>query len=363
MPGDTVTFDLEVPTPEEAARQRALGVTLPGVSEAAADPRTHSDFVDNRLIAVGYGVYIGGIHLYVTDVGLPLLVPQAMIDLSGRPALAIGPEIYPDRDAATAAVRRAAPLRADAPAGTVRYAYFRAYGGLILPTTLSDVSAPRTIGTAREAMATLGRTVSEELVATALSLLGARLIGGAYTRLVRALNRWGGAPVRPPQIEPPPARPPGTGAGTQPGTGTAPPRPPQPPAAPPPGAATTPPAGAATPASEAAAGLGRRIGEAVRRVAGGRIRAIAEQVTAARLPQADAAVATGEASRVAFGRIGGTVRLPNGDLVVPSVMVGPNQPVFVIRPNGVVRPARATISVTQPVNIQQPITVSNIVVE
>ena len=101
----------------------------------------------------------------------------------------------------------------------------------------------------------------------------------------------------------------------------------------------------------------------VRVLPGGKRAGIAQQVTTARLSQADAATATGEASRVAFGRIGTSVRMPNGDFVVPSVQVGPNQPVFVVQPNGSVAPARATIFVTQPINLQQPLTISNIVIE
>lgn len=371
--GDLVYPEIEAVTPEEAARLRARGVSLPQVSDATADPRQHSDFVDNRLVGVGFGIYIGGYHIYVTEVALPLLLPNSMVDLSGRPALAISPAIYPSLGDAQAAVRSAPALAAGAPAGTVRFAYFRSYGGVIMPTVFSDVSAPRTIGTARQAMSDLGRAVSEELVAVALTIVGARVLGAAYSRVVRALNRWGGAPVRSPLIEqaereaaaaarrnrssppqvsggqPSPASQAGTPS-TEPVSGPS---------------ANTPPAGAASASAEAAIAQGRTIAETIStRPAGiGKRAWIGQRVTAARLPQADAAAATGEASRVAFGRIGGTVRLPNGDLVVPSVQPGVNQPVFVIRPNGTVLPARATITLTEPINFAQPLTISNVVVE
>jgi hypothetical protein len=108
---------------------------------------------------------------------------------------------------------------------------------------------------------------------------------------------------------------------------------------------------------------GRAIGEQVRTLQTGKRAGIAQQVTAAQLPQADAATATGEASRVAFGRIGSTVQLPSGDLVVPSVQAGPNQPVFIVRPNGAVVPGRATIAVTQPLSLTQPLTITNVTPE
>ena len=354
-PDDLVYPEIETVTPEEAARLRARGITLPQMSEAAADPRQHSDFVDQRLRAVGFGITIGGYHLYVTEVALPLLLPDSLVDLSGRPALAISSAIYPSLDAARDAVRNAQPLASGTPSGTVRFAYFRSYGGVIMPTVFSDVSAPRTIGTARAAMAELGRTVSEELIAQALTIAGARLIGSVYTRIVGALNRWGRGPVRS-QLEGALEREAAIQSRSSSGSTSNTNRVQGP-------DAITPPSGAVGASTEAAARLGRRIGEAVKGLTGGKRAAIAQRVSAAQLSPADAAVATGEASIAAFGRIGSTVRLPNGDLVVPSVMVGPNQPVFVVRPNGSVVPARATISVTQPLNINQPITISNVVVE
>jgi hypothetical protein len=353
--GDLVYPEIEAVTPEQAARLRAEGVNLPQVSDAAADPRTHSDFIDHRLLGVGFGIYLGGYHLYVTEVGLPLLLPNSLVDLSGRPALAISPAIYPSLNDAQAAVRNAAPLAAGAPKGTVRFAYFRSYGGLIMPTVFSDVTAPRTIGTARQAMADLGRTVSEELVGVALSILGARILGGVYTRVVRGLNRWGGAPVRSTLLEQAEAeaaaasrKNPAGGTATETVKGPS---------------AITPPSGAVSAETEGAAVQGRKIGDAVRGVQAGKRATLAQQVTTAQLSQANAVTATEEASRVAFGRIGPTVRLPNGDLVVTSVVNGPNQPVFIIKTNGSVLRARATITVTQPLSIENPVTISNVMTE
>jgi hypothetical protein len=103
--GDLVYPEIEAVTPEEAARLRGQGVNLPHASDAAADPRQHADFVDNRLVGVGFGIFIGGYHVYVTEVALPLLLPNRMVDLSGRPALAISPAVYPSLGDAQTAVR------------------------------------------------------------------------------------------------------------------------------------------------------------------------------------------------------------------------------------------------------------------
>jgi hypothetical protein len=49
-----VTVDLVVPTQEEKKWLDQMGVALPQVSSSSADPRSHSDFVDNILLVVTY---------------------------------------------------------------------------------------------------------------------------------------------------------------------------------------------------------------------------------------------------------------------------------------------------------------------
>lgn len=297
MAGGDTTFDLEVPTPAQAAELRRLGVQLPSVSAQSADARGHSDFVDRRLVAVGFGIYLGGFHLYVDGVALPIFVPQNYVSFAAPAGTPGNLAVFPSR----ADAERAAG------SGPGSFGYYRSYAGLIVPTLFTPTSTPRTCATMRQAMADLGNQVAHDLVAFALSYIGIRILSGVYSRLIRASQNIGTpTPVRSP-VE-----------------------------------------------------IGARIGNEVRSMPGGRRVAIAQRVTAARLGQADAATATGEASRVAFGRIGGTVRLPNNDLVVPSVQLGENQPVFLVRPNGSVVPARATISQTQPLSLENPITLTNI---
>ena len=301
---DFVSFDLEVPTPEQMAKLRQQGVVLPGVSAASADPRNHSDFVDNRLNAVGYGIYLFGMHLYVDGVALPIHVPSEYIQLGAGPVAVGDPAIYPDRTQALAAL-------AGKPAGSV--AFYRSWGGLIVPTIFSPGSAPRTCATLQQAMADLGQQVSNELVALALSLIGARVFSAAYSRLMRAVTKWGQGPMSPsirPKIN--------------------------------------------------AGDVGAKIGEQVKAMPKGKTAGIADGVSRAGLSQADAATAVGEASRVAFGKIGGTAKLPNGDVVVLPAKIGADSPVFVVRPGGQVRPGTADLEMTQPLNIRDPVTVKNV---
>ena len=58
MPDDLVDIDLEAVTADEAQRLRNQGVQLPAV-KASVDPRTRADYIDNRLTAVGFSIYLG----------------------------------------------------------------------------------------------------------------------------------------------------------------------------------------------------------------------------------------------------------------------------------------------------------------
>jgi hypothetical protein len=106
--------------------------------------------------------------------------------------------------------------------------------------------------------------------------------------------------------------------------------------------------------------FGNALGEEVRAMKGGRRAAIAARVGAAGFSQEESVAATDAASKSAFGRTAPAVTLPNGDRVVLSVNLGEHQPVFVVRPDGRVFPARATISVSPDM---RGITVTNVVIE
>jgi hypothetical protein len=108
--------------------------------------------------------------------------------------------------------------------------------------------------------------------------------------------------------------------------------------------------------------LGRKIQDEVRALPKGKRATIAQRVTEGGLSQEEAVKATAEASQV-FGRVGRPVKMPDGSVVVPSVQVGPNQPVFVISQSGAVQPARAVIAPSAPIDLKNPITITNIVLE
>ena len=303
------TFDLEVPTPAEAEDLRRRGVQLPQVSGASSTPRTHSDFVDRRLEAVGFGIYLFGYHLYCGGIALPVYVPDSYVNLNLTAATPISDAIYPSREAALADI----PFGPRKPGESEPFAYYRGVGGLVVPTVFSPATTPVVVDTMLAARRELARQVQEELTVLALALAGGLLIRGAYGIIKRIRGALSGRSAGAAEVSP--------------------------------------------------STLGQNIGEAVRSLPGGRRVEIGRRVSAAKLSQGDAAVATGEASRVAFGRIGGTVRLPNGDVVVPSVQPGMNQPIFVVRPTGEVLPARATISVPTPIDPVNPVKITDVKLE
>jgi hypothetical protein len=90
--------------------------------------------------------------------------------------------------------------------------------------------------------------------------------------------------------------------------------------------------------------LGKAIAKDIKGLERGKRLAIAERVSAARLPQAQAVRAAEVASQELFGRVAPIETLPNGARVVPSVQAGPNQPVFIVHADGTVQPARATLT-------------------
>jgi hypothetical protein len=55
---DPVDIDFQAVTPEEAERLRRLGVRLPTASAASVDPSKAADYIDNRLTAVGFDIYL-----------------------------------------------------------------------------------------------------------------------------------------------------------------------------------------------------------------------------------------------------------------------------------------------------------------
>lgn len=186
-----VEFDIEVPTPQERERLRERGIRLPTVSAQAADPRGYSDYVDNRLEAVGFGIYLGGYILYLRGLDIPVFVPEAHFDFGAANMAPADLAIFPDYDEALGHI----PLDPQAPGQPTPYAYYWGAGGAVIaPTRFSPVTAPQVIRTALEARRQLAEYVQEELTAVAISIVGAVIIRG----IVRWLARRGGGRGTPP---------------------------------------------------------------------------------------------------------------------------------------------------------------------
>ncbi|MGQ5640498.1 MULTISPECIES: eCIS core domain-containing protein [unclassified Streptomyces] len=177
-----VDIDVEAVTAQEAVSLQQRGIRLPSASGAAADPKlSHPDYVDRRVEAVGYGIYEGGYLLYCTGLPLPILVPESYVSFASVPRAPVDPAIHPNREAAVQSIP-IGPPKAGQP---LPYAYYRAAGGLVVPTHFSPITTPRTVETALQARRQLADEVQRELVILALELVGGALIAALAGRLAR----------------------------------------------------------------------------------------------------------------------------------------------------------------------------------
>ena len=174
--------------------------TKPGqINMRVYTPLNEPDYVENRLTAVGYGIYLFGCHLYCTELSMPVFLPDSDIDFTVAKAVSIDSTIYADRVSADAALQAAPP----APSGVTQYAFYRGAGGaLIVPTIFSPATTPRTIQTLLTARALLADEVQKELTILALTMVGGLVLKTILTRLVRV----GSKTAEPPVGEPPPLR-------------------------------------------------------------------------------------------------------------------------------------------------------------
>lgn len=179
---EPIDVDFEVSTPRQAEELRQRGILLPRSSVDLGDPRTHQDFIDQRVTAVGFGITAGGWILFCEGLPLPVLVPEEHVGLELTHAQPLNASIYSDRDAALA------DLAASSPGAThERYAYYRGAGGaLIVPTLFSTATTPRIAQAMREVRKDLSDTVERELKVALLALTGTKVLQGVFSRVVRA---------------------------------------------------------------------------------------------------------------------------------------------------------------------------------
>lgn len=173
-----IEVDFEAPAPQQAEELRQRGIQLPQSAQRLADPRTHRDFIDQRVTAVGYGISEGGWVLFCEGLPLPVLVPEAHVDLESTRAQPLDGSIYPDRETSLAVQGREATRRS--------YTYYRGAGGaLIVPTIFSPASTPRIARTMLEVRKDLSQTVERKLKVMLVTLTGTQVLRGVFSRVVR----------------------------------------------------------------------------------------------------------------------------------------------------------------------------------
>jgi hypothetical protein len=210
-----IEVDFEAPSAWQAQELSQRGVQLPRSAQGLADPRTHRDFIDSRVEAVGYGISEGGWVLFCEGLPLPVLVPEEQVDLWRDSAQVLNGTVHPDRETALAAQGRGAMHGS--------YTYYRGAGGaLIVPTVFSPASTPRIARTMLQVRKDLSGTVRRDLKVMLLTLTGTKVLQGVFSRVVRTApepevrplvgqkGRGGAAAVTPEPAPAPPAPAPGS---------------------------------------------------------------------------------------------------------------------------------------------------------
>ncbi|MEQ1950424.1 hypothetical protein [Mesorhizobium sp. CN2-181] len=186
-PKDLIWFEFE---PDDPNRPNEIRVKV-------STPKDHQRYIDRLVTAVGYGIYLGGYHVYCEGVDLPVFVPESMVDFSAGVVSERSNNIFDSAEEARA-------LLAGSPAGKVSTTYFWGAGGAVVsPTVFSPATTPQIIATMLDVRKALADAVTTELTALAISLIGGAIFKAVYGRIVGARR---GA-VQPPVRTPPPAAP------------------------------------------------------------------------------------------------------------------------------------------------------------
>ncbi|MFF5009603.1 DUF4157 domain-containing protein [Streptomyces phaeochromogenes] len=175
-------YSFTTPTPARAAELRRLGVELPRVSAELVDPkRSNADYIDSRVTAVGYGIYIGGYVLRCTGFPQLILVPEAYFDFTGASRTPADLAVFPSHEEA----RRVIPLGPFPEGRAEPYAYYNGPGDMVVPTVFSSETAPRITRTAAEVRKELATGVQQQLSVLAFSLIGGMVVRALVGRLMR----------------------------------------------------------------------------------------------------------------------------------------------------------------------------------
>jgi hypothetical protein len=159
----SVIDDMEViefeSAPDDSSRPGEISVTL---SDATEGP----DYVENRLEQIGYGIFLGGYLLFLSDLDTPIFVPDAHFDYGLTEATALNNRVYATREAALEALG----------AETDRFGFYRSHGDVIVPTVFSPATTPRVIAAAAAARRELAAYVQDEMTVLAMGLTGMTLL-------------------------------------------------------------------------------------------------------------------------------------------------------------------------------------------
>lgn len=204
-----------VPQKEQGEVHEKLVPKLPGVDPQHSGPGASSDYIDNRVESVAYGIYLPGYLLYCSGLSFPLIVPFNFVDFGLTKAASIAPTDHANYEQAVAQLP-AGPYTRDQERP---FAYYKApAGNVLLPTVFAPATAPVTAGLMRGAVLGLVAQVTDELEGVKWGIVVGSALRLALHGVVRI--KFKSAPIEPPGLrfggEPPLG---GGGAGTGKGSG------------------------------------------------------------------------------------------------------------------------------------------------
>ncbi len=126
-----------------------------------------TNYVDNSTRILGFSalqVAFGGYTIFIDGFDKPILIPTDYVDRAATTATPISDHVYPDREAALAAVAAAG--------GGDRVAYYQAVQGLIVPTAFSKATTPQILSMINKNWKIFTDEVNTVLTLYAVSLLG-----------------------------------------------------------------------------------------------------------------------------------------------------------------------------------------------
>ena len=164
-------------------------------------PNARADYVDSRMEAIGYNIYLDGCQVYCSGMSTPIYVSNSFLKLDIDKAEAIDSTVYDTLEKANDAIRRA-PARAK---GVTPFAYYKGAGGAVIaPTIFSPATTPRIIATYYEARTAYADYVIHGMTGLAISIVGGRVLRMILGRIYRAGSGSPKPPRRPPPAPIPP---------------------------------------------------------------------------------------------------------------------------------------------------------------